>query len=664
MGEGKVCWDFPRIGTGNVSGSNDAAITMFKGSGVDGLARETCQNSLDVRDNDVPDDTPVKVKFKLFYLERKSFSMFQELGEIVENARTFWAHNSLGDKKTINFLDMVSKYLAMDKIPVLMVSDYNTIGLNGVDHDQNTKSYWDLLVNTDWVSGKPSGNSAGSFGIGKRAPFVYSGLRTVFYNTLAKDGGRGFEGVAHLVTTLKEHKGKMQRTNPSGKYLYLEDEDMGGAIRPEHDCPLAKIPEFDRKKQGTDVAIFGFKLEDYEHWEEEVAVSIIKNFILALRDGKLEVEIESDRQSYDISKSTIESYLQETFQSNSKLNDARMIYKTLQETEPQKLTIAEKDDLSVYVMYDEAYPGALSRFRSTGMLINTRPRESLPHYSVVVVVNDAEESTLSKTLLASEPPKHNEWKSTNIEDDNDLRKLARKYITRINSEVRKILDACERVDVQDQMDAGIGNYLPDASEEASGTGADGLRKDVKIREISSNGQIIYRRQQESAAPSEGDEQKSNAFRTGKKKKRKIRKKKKITVVKPSDGGTKGVAPGAGKLRMVSLNLSKHRIFYVSGDTYRMVVQVPKDYDRVYVRFSAGRDDGKQDAVMVRSLREADGSLAAVQDGKAGPFPLKKGGNRLEIEFEGHEIMAVVPAFTMEVVTDEKPEDGVSASRSE
>ena len=592
--------------------------------------------------------------------------MFQELEEVVESARALWTSNGLANKKMMAFLDMVSKYLAMEKIPVLMMSDYNTIGLNGVDPDPDPekKSYWNLLVNTDWVSGKPKDNSAGSFGIGKRAPFVYSGMRTVFYNTFAKDGGRAFEGVAHLVTAQKEHEGKMRPTYPSGKYLYLEDEYTGRAIRPEHDCPLAKIPAFDRKDQGTDVAIFGFKLEDYEHWEEEVAVSVIKNFILALRDGKLEVEIESDRYNYDISKATLASYLQETFQGDPRLNDARMIYKTVQETEPQKMTIAEKDDLSVYVKYDEHYPGALSRFRSTGMLINTRPRESLPHYSVVVVVNDAEESTLSKTLLASEPPKHNEWKSTNIDDDEALRKLARKYITQINSEVRKILDACERVDVQDQMDAGIGNYLPDASEEASGTGADGLRKDVKIREISSDGQILYRRQQESAAPSEGDKQKSNAFRTGKKKKRKTRKKKKITVVKPSDGGAKGVAPGAGKLRMVSLNLSKHRIFYVSGNTYRMVVQAPRDYNRVYVRFSAGRDDGKQDAVMVRSLREADGSFAAVQGGKAGPFPLQKGGNRLDIEFEGHEIMAVVPAFTMEVATDEKPEDGVSASRSE
>ena len=29
---GKVCWDFPLLGTGNQSGNNIAAITMFKGT--------------------------------------------------------------------------------------------------------------------------------------------------------------------------------------------------------------------------------------------------------------------------------------------------------------------------------------------------------------------------------------------------------------------------------------------------------------------------------------------------------------------------------------------------------------------------------------------------------------------------------------------------------
>ena len=75
---GKVCWDFPLLGTGNQSGNNIAAITMFKGTGImDGLAREVCQNSLDARNKDLPADIPVKVKFELVEIEKSRYPMFE-----------------------------------------------------------------------------------------------------------------------------------------------------------------------------------------------------------------------------------------------------------------------------------------------------------------------------------------------------------------------------------------------------------------------------------------------------------------------------------------------------------------------------------------------------------------------------------------------------------
>lgn len=291
---GKVCWNFPLLGTGSLTGSNDAAITMFKGSGImDGLTREVCQNSLDARDSDIPNDEPVKVKFKLFELDRNSFSVFEELRQVLKCAYDYWNRSPVKTQKIIDFLDNISKYLEMEKIPVLLMSDYNTMGLNGVDPEPGAISYWELLVNTEGISIKQNRNSAGSFGIGKNAPFAYSGLSTVFYNTLAKDGGRAFEGVTHLVTTQKEYKGKIRPTHSSGKYLYLEDEYSGRPILPGDKCNLAEVEEFNRTETGTDVAIFGFKTEEYENWEDAVAVAVIKNFILAIKDGKLEVEIES-----------------------------------------------------------------------------------------------------------------------------------------------------------------------------------------------------------------------------------------------------------------------------------------------------------------------------------------------------------------------------------
>ena len=54
-----ICWDFPLLGSSSLRGTNDAAITMFKGSGdMDGLAREVCQNSLDARRKDLLRTSP------------------------------------------------------------------------------------------------------------------------------------------------------------------------------------------------------------------------------------------------------------------------------------------------------------------------------------------------------------------------------------------------------------------------------------------------------------------------------------------------------------------------------------------------------------------------------------------------------------------------------
>lgn len=650
---GKICWDFPLLGTASVSGSNNAAITMFKGAGImDGLAREVCQNSLDARDGDVPAEEPVKVEFKLFELEKDSVDMFKEFEQAIKGAYDFWEVYPQRTQDTIDFLDSVSKHLKKEKIPVLRMSDYNTTGLTGVKSTPGEQSYWDSLVNTEGISIKQNQSSGGSFGIGKNAPFAYSGLGMVFYNTLAKDGGRAFQGVTHLVTTHKVYKGQKVRTVPSGKYLYLENEYTGRPIFPEDKCDLAQAGEFNRTETGTDVAIFGFKAEEYKDWEKNIAVAVLKNFILAIKDGKLEVKIESPTKQYTISKQCLEELLKKEFEGIEELKWTRQIYETVTEGELQTVSIAEKDDLSIYVKYDDCYLAALSRFRSTGMLINTT-KESLPHCSVVIIVNDIGEMKLSKTLRAAEPPQHTEWKAKNIVGNDDLRKKAGTYIRKINKAVKKALDEFEWNDITDSMDAGIGNYLPDDSAGVSGEGTDGLLTDLKIREISLyDGKVLYNNQYESASSNEGSKIQKSGIKAGKRK-RKKRQNNKIPVVTPSGTGEKGVSPGAGKVKISSLSFSDYRIFYMAGNKYRMFINAPKDYDRVYIRFYAGRDDGKQDAVNIKNVKIEGNPLTEVRGEKIGPVSIREGGNNFYIEFENNEIMAVIPIFTTEVTSDEK-----------
>lgn len=653
----EVCWDFPLLGTGNQSGNNIAAITMFKGSGImDGLAREVCQNSLDAKDKSLPPDTPVKVKFELVEIEKKEYPMFEGYQKALESSIDYWSTSPLSTPKIMEFLGNVKKALDLEKIPVLIMSDYNTVGLNGVNAKQGEKSFWDLLVNVEGLSIKQDENSAGSFGIGKNAPFAYSALNLVFYNTLAQDGGRGFEGVARLVTTQKEYNGTLRPTQPIGKYLYLEDEYTRRPILPIDNCPLSQLDIFNRNEIGTDVAVFGFKTNEYEDWERNIAIAIIKNFVLAILNSKLEVEIKSPKITYIISKSNVESLLFKDFSDEPQLKYTRQIYETLTGVDPIKVSIEEKDDLSIYVKYEDAYAQSLARFRSTGMLINTTTVDVLPHFSVVIIVNDVGEMGLSKTLREAEPPQHTEWKAKNITDNAPLKNRAARDLRKIGKEIQRILDEFEKADITDKMDAGIGNYLPDSTDESgSHEGNDGLKTDIKINEISTyDGRVMYNRQYETAESGEGAKTPKSGIKTGRKK-RKKKKPVQIPVVEPKKGENKGIISGTGKVKIVSPKIIEQRIFYKAANKYQFYVNSPQDYSRVFLQFYAGRDDDKNDPVVVKNVKLENIPRIEVNSQKIGPISLHQGDNTLFIEFENSEIMALVPVFTMEV-TNEKQSD--------
>lgn len=651
---GKVCWDFPLLGTGNQSGNNIAAITMFKGSGImDGLAREVCQNSLDAKNKDLGPDVPVKVKFKLVEIHKSDFPMFEGYQEALTNSINYWESSPLKTPKIMEFLENVQTALNKENIPMLVMSDYNTVGLNGVnaDIDNGEKSFWDLLVNTEGISIKQDDNSAGSFGIGKNAPFAYSALNLVFYNTLAQDGGRAFEGVTRLVTSQRNYNGSMRRTQSIGKYLYLEDEFTGRPILPTDDCPLANIDAFKRTEIGTDVAIVGFKQEDYDDWENLTAIAVIKNFILSIHLGKLEVSITSPKRNFEINKSNIEDLLFNTFKDIQQLKFTRQIYETLTKGQLKKVQIAEKDDLSIYTKYEDNYSQSLSRFRSTGMLINTTA-ESLPHFSVVIIVNDVGEMELSKTLREAEPPQHTEWKAKNITENRELHNKAARYIRKISKKVQETLDDFEKAEITSRMDAGVGNYLPDTSDNSiNSEGTDGLRTDIKINEISSfDGRMFYNSKYEPADNSKGTTSQTRGLRAGKKKRHK-KTNTKISVVKPEGKENKGVASGKGKLKIATLNINDHRTYYMAANKYRLYVNSPSDYENVYIRYFAGREDNRQDALYIKNIKTENSPLTYVNSEKAGPISLKKGSNVIYIEFNTNEIMAVIPVFTVEVQND-------------
>jgi len=656
---GEICWDFPILGTGNESGNNIAAITMFKGAGtMDGLAREVCQNSLDAKDNGLYSNTPVIVKFELHHIKKNDSSMFDGYELAIQRSREYWDNSPLKTDEIIAFLDNINESISVESIPVLVMSDYNTTGLRGVNATGSEKSYWNLLVNTEGISIKDSKSSAGSYGIGKNAPFAYSGLNLVFYNTLAVDGGRAFEGVAKLATSMREHEGRMRTTQPIGKYLYLEDIFTGRPILPDDNCPLASSTAFKRDNEnfGTDVAIFGFKESEYPEWEDLIARAIIKNFILALYNNKLLVTIKSGRVEHEISKATLEHYLFKEFNEVSDLQYTRQIYRTITDCDDKKdIKIAEEGDLTLFVKYSETYIQALSRFRSTGMLIRTTTNDVLPHFSVVAVVNDVGNEDLSTTLRKSEPPQHNEWNAKYITDNPELFKKAKRYIAAIRKAVQDLLDEYDKVEISDVMDGGVGSYLPDSSGlMVNGDLNDGLTTDVKVEQIyKTDGRVLYKRSYESADGAIGTPKSGEARKTGETKRRR-KKKKKIKLVNPDSTKKKGVSTGKGKVRVITPNITDHRTFYLGGNRYRLFANCPEEYKNLFIQYYAMRDDLSADtnALTVKSIKVNNSPILTVDGNKIGPILFTQGENIAHVEFEDREIMAVMPEFSVEVRNEE------------
>ena len=119
------------------------------------------------------------------------------------------------------------------------------------------------------------------------------------------------------------------------------------------------------------------------------------------------------------------------------------------------------------------------------------------------------------------------------------------------------MDEFEKADITDKMDAGIGNYLPDSTDESvSQEGNDGLKTDIKINEISTyDGRVVYNRQYEAAESGEGTKTPKSGIKTGKKK-RKKKKPDKISVVEPKKGSNKGVVTVKLKLFLRKLSIKE------------------------------------------------------------------------------------------------------------
>lgn len=613
----KIGWRFPPLSGGTRQGYTNNDIEVFKGQElIDNLAREICQNSLDAHLEN--EDAPVRVVFELRKVHRQDYDVFSQYAKCLKGCRGYWEDDM--DAKLEKFVVNAENTLLEEDIPILVASDYNTKGLSG-SHSRKKSSSWEALTGSDGISVKSDEASAGSYGIGKNAPFACSSLSMVFYNTLAEDGESAFIGVARLATLLDDDDEPTQRV---GRYQVNDNENrIWNPIYPEDENTFRD--SFLRTESGTDVIIVGFSQSS--HWLPNVMKAVLKNFFVAISENKLIVELKDGLEHVVINADSI-SQMFSDLEDDAEMVSASQLYKAF--TTPsvkETFEVFEPDDVEVYIKADASYRRTIANFRATGMLVGTYYRRIFQHYAAVVVIRGQK---LGELLKDTEPPRHNRWDHKQIEaSDRERRKDAKHAIETIEAYVLSLLKSQFEVVTEKTVDAaGVGEYIPDDLDGMGGQseGDDILKVKIKIGKIRTN-KTPQGTTTQVAVQEEGTEEPGEVRNHTRHPNPTPTPKPKPPVPvdpNPDDPDPKpGATPGKGLKTVITPNLTAQRAFPISSSQglYKIVIKPAEDYNNMFVECFVVGEDGRSDPLEMETFTH-DGKSVRVSGGKAGPVQVK------------------------------------------
>lgn len=600
---------------GTRQGYTNNDIEVFKGQElIDNLAREICQNSLDAHLDESAN--PVRVIFELRQIATNGFDALTQYSSCLSGCRAYWKNEM--DAKLSRFVSGAEAALRESTIPVLIASDYNTKGLRG-NHSHEISSSWEALTGSDGVSVKSDENSAGSYGIGKNAPFACSALSMVFYNTLAENNESAFIGVARLATLLNESGKPTQRV---GKYQVNDEEnEIWSPIYPENENAFRDT--FQRTERGTDVIIMGFT--QALNWINTVTKAVLKNFFVAISEGRLVVELKEDHEHKIIDADSL-AQLFSDYADDTEIIYAAQLFKAFTSPDLKTATeILEPADVEVYIKSDSSYKRTIANFRATGMLVGTYYRRIFQHYAAVVIVRGKK---LGELLKDTEPPRHNRWDYKQIEhSDKEKRTLAKISIQQIDDFVLRTLKSQFEVVTEDTVDAaGVGEYIPDDFDGLGGQseGDDILKVKIKIGRIRTNpshqGSTIQIGIQEEGTPQDGD------VHNGRHNPNPVPHPRppKPVIPNPDDPDPyHGATRGNGTKTVSTPNFTAQRAFPINSaqGLYKIVIKPTESHENLFVECFAMGEDGRSDSLELESFT-FNGKSVSFTGGKAGPIKVE------------------------------------------
>ena len=468
-------WFFPVANFGTKQGLNDSGLETFLDKPLEGLVRETIQNSLDAVRPDTND--PVRVMFDFFERPIGDIPGLDSLkNEYLPSALSSWEK----DSKEYEYLRSVERHIKQSPgVKILRIADYNTTGLD----ERN----WDALVKETGVSSKRDTQAAGSKGIGKNAPFAASSLRTVMYSTKTDTYERSI-GVMIGVSYLE----------PGGGDGISQSR---GYLGSQFNKPFNHQYSFfrDRDEVGTDVFVVGVKRE-YASAQNSIILSVLKHFILSIHNGSLEVAVDGDLITKENLKECVDS-LSSDIDGDAEVNELESIRCYLEVLTSPDTRVIPLDDSFVrtYDFIKSASDATLMLLpadqltstnkvllaRKSGMTIKEKSFRMGVYFSGIFQATGDDLNTFLRKLESAE---HDEWVAER--SDYADRQIAKRFLRELEVFLRESIRSLIENDNEDVVDAyGMAELLPDESDsevkgkENEATSIEPLAAEVTIKPL-------------------------------------------------------------------------------------------------------------------------------------------------------------------------------------
>lgn len=583
-------------------GLNDT-IFDWKESKAATFVREICQNSNDAI---YEKGKPVIIEFSRKIIKKTDIPDYVNYRLAVDEC------HEVSKQKKNNFyeksvFERMQSDLDTDTISVLVVSDYNTRGLEAAGKDEQGTP-WYYMTGPAGSSDKPDG-FGGSKGVGKKTFYEVSSLRTIFIQTKAIDGGQALWGNCRFI----ERRVRGTEYSSIGYWSY-DDRGRQPLMDPaQYPEPLCKV----RSEFGTDIYILGYDDDTgNEDWTNVIKVAIVKSFFLAILAGRLIAVVDNQRIEPSNLMSTINGLLSDPHNASDKelatLPDLIAAYTAG--------VYAPDENCDFYYAKTEKDGYFVTTKTHSLMTIVWKP--SHMKCSGIAIAKNKFEQTMGKLENAM----HTEWKIANLKEE-EYRKDAVYFVgwfwQTLSKHAKKFVGENTAKTAEA---AGVGKYL-------------GLQKSGDTDKL---------------IPSQGNNITISALP------RRVRKKKQVddggsTEQKAKRGEVHGppyphpsphpdppgpipprpFIPDDGGDTYVPFNqstvITEFRCINRDNGQYNLYFNVDSDSTiRLELNLKTEEAEGKPQRLKVTDANDLDGNSIPCEDYVIGPFNVKKGRNRIMI----------------------------------